>query len=89
MGLVKKIERRKRGMMETYGKHKRRIEDGIVRAEEAGEFAIGELLIGRSIKPFPHQIFHSSLSVLPLSRPAISPVHTHLSLSLSPSQISV
>lgn len=30
---------------ETYGKHKRRIEDGVVGAEEAGEFAGGELLV--------------------------------------------
>ena len=80
MGLVKKIEGRKRGMMETYGNHKRRIEDGIVGAEEPGEFSIGELQIGRSIKPFPLQIFHSSLSMLPLSRPAISPEHTLLFL---------
>lgn len=74
-------------MSETYGEHDRRIEDGAVRADEASEPAVGELLVSRPFETFDREVVDSPLPVLRLPRPAIPSEDAHLLPHTQPDEI--
>lgn len=72
--------------MLAYGEHERRVEDGAVGADEAGELAVGEPLEGTGCRRGgggrggEHEVIEAALPLLRLTRPAVAAEHAHAGL---------